>query len=84
MLFKSGYSRFILAILVSFLLSGSFARADNAAFDLSGPRLELKVTRAEKTLPISQVPTFSPATGCGFTRCCLPASPCVTCWWLRF
>src|ERR1019366_9550290 len=47
-------------ILVSFLLRASFVCADNAAFDLSGPRLELKVTRAEKTLPISQVPNLQP------------------------
>jgi hypothetical protein len=60
MFFKSGYLRLFLAILVSFLLRASFVCADNAAFDLSGPRLELKVTRAEKTLPISQVPNLQP------------------------
>ena len=57
---KSGYSRFVLVILASLLLGGSFARADGPAFDLSGPRLELKVTRAGKTLPISQVPNLQP------------------------
>jgi hypothetical protein len=36
------------------------ARADNAAFDLTGPRIEVKVTRAGKPLPISQVPNLQP------------------------
>lgn len=31
------------------------ARADNAAFDLAGPQLDMRVTRAGKTLPASQV-----------------------------
>ena len=57
MLSKSGYLRLF---LVSVLLGGIFARADNPAFDLSGPRLELKVTRAGKTLPVSQVPNLQP------------------------
>jgi len=35
-------------------------RADTAAFDLSGPRIEIKVTRGNKTLPISQVPNLQP------------------------
>jgi hypothetical protein len=55
MFLKSGYLRLL---LVSVLLSGAFLRADNPAFDLSGPRLELKVTRAGKTLPVSQVPNL--------------------------
>ena len=49
-------------LLVFTLLAGggiaSIAHADAAAFDLTGPRLELKVTRAGKTLPISQVPNL--------------------------
>lgn len=32
--------------------------APSAQFDLAGPRLEVKVTRAGKTLPISQVPNL--------------------------
>jgi hypothetical protein len=44
----------ILAALVLSLTSNSFA--DSAAFDLPGPRIEVKVTRSGKTLPISQVP----------------------------
>jgi len=34
------------------------AQADTAAFDLPGPRIEVKVTRSGKTLPISQVPNL--------------------------
>jgi hypothetical protein len=32
--------------------------ADSAAFDLPGPRIEVKVTRSGKTLPVSQVPNL--------------------------
>ncbi|HWF38950.1 MAG TPA: hypothetical protein VG322_10550 [Candidatus Acidoferrales bacterium] len=38
----------------------SAALADNAAFDLTGPKIEMKVTRGEKTLPISEVPNLQP------------------------
>jgi len=44
--------------LVFVLISGSFLRADTAAFDLAGPRIEVRVTRAGKTLPISKVPNL--------------------------
>jgi len=37
-----------------------FARADNAAFDLIGPRIEMKVTRGGKPLPIAEVPNLRP------------------------
>jgi hypothetical protein len=49
-----GWLRSVLALLA---LTG-MARAEGAAFDLSGPRVEVKVTRAGKTLPISQVPNL--------------------------
>lgn len=44
--------------LVFILLSVSLLRADTAAFDLAGPRIEIRVTRAGKTLPISRVPNL--------------------------
>src|SRR6202163_941050 len=47
------------AFLVLLLLAGSL-RADNAAFDLAGPRIEMNVTRAGKPLPISEVPNLQP------------------------
>ena len=40
------------------LLSGSLLWADTAGFNLAGPRIELRVTRAGKTLPISRVPNL--------------------------
>lgn len=41
---------------VLFLVSYSYG--DSAAFDLPGPRIEMKVTRSGKTLPISEVPNL--------------------------
>ncbi len=40
------------------LLSASALLGDTAAFDLAGPRIEIRVTRAGKTLPISRVPNL--------------------------
>ncbi len=34
--------------------------AASAPFDLSGPRIEIRITRAGKTLPIAQVPSLQP------------------------
>jgi hypothetical protein len=53
------FLRASLALLV-FLAAGLSARADAAPFDLTGPKLEVKVTRGDKTLPISQVPNLAP------------------------
>ncbi len=36
------------------------AYADGANFDLTGPRLQIKVTRSSKELPIAQVPNLAP------------------------
>lgn len=47
--------------LVFFLLLLTFigvARADNAAFDLIGPKVDVRVQRAAVTLPIAQVPNL--------------------------
>ena len=40
------------------LLASSFAFAATAPFDLPGPRLEIRITRAGRSLPISQVPNL--------------------------
>ena len=49
----------VLAAITCF--STRMARADAAAaFDLSGPRVEMKVMRAGKTLPIANVPNLQP------------------------
>jgi len=42
-----------------FVLVPSFLFADPAPFDLAGPKLEVKVIHAGKTLPISAVPNLS-------------------------
>jgi hypothetical protein len=47
----------LLLLLALAIMPGTLL-ADNAAFDLSGPRIEVKVTRANKTLPIAEVPNL--------------------------
>ncbi|ADV82838.1 hypothetical protein [Terriglobus saanensis] len=47
-----------LALLV--LLAPNLQAADTARFDLSGPKIEVKVTRGDTVLPISQVPNLQP------------------------
>jgi len=42
-----------------FLAISCLAYADPAPFDLAGPALEVKVTHAGRTLPISEVPNLS-------------------------
>jgi hypothetical protein len=46
--------------LAFIVLLVSSLRADTAAFDLAGPRIEIRVTRAGKTLPIDRVPNLQP------------------------
>ncbi|MGC2618844.1 MAG: hypothetical protein WA414_07350 [Acidobacteriaceae bacterium] len=53
------FVRTSLAFLV-FFAAGFSAYADAAPFDLAGPKLEVRVTRGDKTLPISQVPNLAP------------------------
>ncbi|HVB58797.1 MAG TPA: hypothetical protein VNE63_20525 [Candidatus Acidoferrales bacterium] len=45
-------------VLVVALAGIHTAGADNAAFDLTGPRIEMTVSRAGKTLPIADVPNL--------------------------
>jgi len=40
------------------LMLAGFARAETAAFDLVGPKVEVRVQREGKTLPISEVPSL--------------------------
>src|SRR5438445_11252030 len=49
-----------LPLLLVVLTSVSSVHADTAAFDLSGPRIDVRVTRGDKTLPISQGPNLQP------------------------
>lgn len=50
--------RLIIAVAVS-LAAATAAWGDAAPFDLTGPKLEVKVTRAGKTLPIAEVPNLA-------------------------
>jgi hypothetical protein len=43
-----------------YLAAAQAALADAAAFDLNGPRVEMKVSRNGKSLPISEVANFQP------------------------
>jgi hypothetical protein len=49
-----------IALLASLSFAAQISRADSAAFDLAGPRIQMTVTRAGKTLPISDVPNLQP------------------------
>jgi len=51
--------RFI-GTLAALLLAGSTLHADPARFDLVGPKVDVHVTRAGRTLPIAQVPNLQP------------------------
>jgi hypothetical protein len=52
-------TRFAVAAALA-LSIGICTRADNNSFDLLGPRIEMKVTRGGKPLPISQVANLQP------------------------
>lgn len=54
------FRRVHILALVFIFSSRSALRADTAAFDLAGPKIEIRVTRAGKTLPISRVPNLQP------------------------
>ena len=48
----------LIAFLFPIVILTSAARADNAAFDLIGPKVDVRVQRAGATLPISEVPNL--------------------------
>jgi hypothetical protein len=52
--------RRFLGTLAALLLAGTTLRADPARFDLMGPKIDVHVTRANRTLPIAQVPNLQP------------------------
>lgn len=52
--------RFAGCLAVLLLASVSLAYADAAAFDLAGPKIEVRVQRDGKELPIGQVPNLQP------------------------
>src|ERR1700727_1222708 len=50
----------LIGSLAALLLLATALRADPARFDLIGPKIDVHVTRAGKTLPIAQVPNLQP------------------------
>jgi len=52
--------RFFSSLGVVILSFSCALRADNARFDLVGPKIEVRVTRGSTTLPIAQVPNLRP------------------------
>jgi hypothetical protein len=50
----------LIGTLAALLLLATALRADPARFDLIGPKIDVHVTRAGKTLPIAQVPNLQP------------------------
>jgi len=57
--FRSSLRFLLICVAICVGLCGS-AKADNAAFDLIGPKVEVRVQRAGATLPISEVPNLLP------------------------
>jgi len=49
---------FVRVVLLCFLVLPAFLRADTAAFDLPGPRVEVRVMRGGRELPIAEVPNL--------------------------
>ncbi len=50
----------LIGTLAALLLFATTLRADPSRFDLTGPKIDVHVTRAGKTLPIAQVPNLLP------------------------
>jgi len=56
---SSSFCRLLVLFALS-IIAIHAAFADSAAFDLTGPRVEMKVTRAGKSLPVSDVANLQP------------------------
>ena len=54
------FLRAVFAIFTVLIFTSGIARADAAAFDLTGPRLEITVTRGGRILPVADVPNLQP------------------------
>jgi len=50
----------LFSCILSLLVLLPLARADDAAFDLAGPKIDVRVERGDKGLPIGQVPNLLP------------------------
>ena len=53
---RRGFALAAVSTLCWFAMAGA-ALSDTAAFDLIGPKVEVRVEREGKTLPISEVPS---------------------------
>jgi len=49
--------RFVAACIFAASITTAL-RADNARFDLEGPKIDIRVTRGSATLPIAEVPNL--------------------------
>ncbi len=52
------FRAWLFAFLTFLLILATGARADNAAFDLIGPKIDVRVQRSGTTLPIAEVPNL--------------------------
>src|SRR5215469_17319056 len=50
----------VFCIFLLSLMTSGVVHAENAAFDLTGPKVEVRVQRAGTTLPIAEVPNLQP------------------------
>jgi hypothetical protein len=64
--------RFVAACIFAASITTAL-RADNARFDLEGPKIDIRVTRGSATLPIAQVPNLQPGDKI-WVKADLPAS----------
>lgn len=65
MALKTVFLRSFSALLAAFFALTALAFADAAPFDLAGPKVDVRVERAGKTLPILQCPTCKLAIASG-------------------
>jgi hypothetical protein len=65
--------KFYLVAVCLLVASTTALRADNARFDLVGPRIDVRVTRGSSTLPIAEVPNLQPGDKI-WVKADLPAS----------
>ena len=64
--------RFVAACIFAASITTAL-RADNARFDLEGPKIDIRVTRGSATLPIAEVPNLQPGDKI-WVKADLPAS----------
>ena len=60
MALKTPWRLVLFFVAAALCLQSSQAHADAAPFDLAGPKVDVRVERAGKTLPISAVPNLAP------------------------